>query len=72
MTEYVQPIQPLRIHTKGDDANFVHPVFAIAIANDNDIEYLTINGRFYTTDHILFAETLINGEWVALKVQNKA
>jgi hypothetical protein len=65
-TEYIQPINPIRIRTSGTNCYFTHPVFAIAIANDRAIEYLTINGQFYKTADILFAEQLIDGTWTKL------
>ena len=65
-TEYIQPINPIRIRTSGTNCYFTHPVFAIAIANDRVVEYLTINGQFYKTADILFAEQLLNGEWTKL------
>ena len=65
MTEYIQPTNPIRIRTLGNNCYFTHPVFAIAISN-RDVEYLTINGQFYKTPDIMFAEQLLNGEWVKL------
>ena len=66
MTEFMQPINPMRITTGSDEWSFKTPVFAIAIANDRLVEYLTINGQFYKTADILFAEQLLNGEWTKL------
>jgi hypothetical protein len=65
-TEYIQPINPIRIRTSGTNCYFTHPVFAIAISNDRVVEYLTINGQFYKTADILFAEQLIDGTWTKL------
>lgn len=65
-TEFIQPINPIRIKTKGNDCTFTHPVFAIAISNNSVVEYLTINGKFYPSSDIMFAEQLINGVWTAL------
>ena len=65
-TEYIQPINPIRIRTTGTNCYFTHPVFAIAIAKDRAIEYLTINGQFYKTADTMFAEQCLNGEWVKL------
>jgi len=65
-TEYIQPINPIRIRTSGNNCYFTHPVFAIAIANDRVVEYLTINGQFYPISAILFAEQLIEGKWTKL------
>ena len=65
MTEYIQPSNPIRIRTLGNNCYFTHPVFAIAISN-REVEYLTINGQFYKTPDIMFAEQLLNGEWVKL------
>ena len=67
MTEFVQPINPIRIVRENEGSIFTHPVFAIAISNGHDVEYLTINGAFYGRGSILFAEQLLNGEWTRLK-----
>ena len=67
MTEYIQPTNPIRIRTLGNDCYFTHPVFAIAISNDHDVEYLTINGQFFTPHRIKFAEVLLNGVWCRLE-----
>jgi hypothetical protein len=65
-TEYIQPTSPIRIRTSGTNCYFTHPVFAIAISKDRVVEYLTINGQFYKTADIMFAEQLLNGEWTKL------
>jgi hypothetical protein len=65
-TEYIQPINPIRIRTAGKDCTFTHPVFAIAISNNQVVEYLTINGQFYPVESISFAEQLIDGIWTKL------
>ena len=70
-TEFIQPINPMRIITSGMDSFFTHPVFAIAISNSHDIEYLTVNGLFYNTASIAFAEQCINGEWTRMTYMNK-
>lgn len=70
MSEFIQPINPIRIVTSGIDCYFTHPVFAIAIAN-HDVEYLTINGQFYKQSDINYAEQLINGEWTVLVHRQK-
>jgi len=67
MTEFMQPINPMRIITGNDEWSFCTPVFAIAISNSHDVEYLTINGNFYTPEKIKFAEMCINGQWVRLE-----
>ena len=66
-TEFHQPINPIRIWSKGTNFRFAHPVFAIAISNSHDVEYLTINGSFYRSANIKFAEVMINGTWVKLE-----
>jgi hypothetical protein len=58
MTEFHQPINPMRIISSTDETIFTHPVFAIAISNDHDVEYLTINGSFYNKGSMMFAEQL--------------
>ena len=67
MTEFMQPINPIRIFTGNDEWSFCTPVFAVAILNDHQVEYLTINGNFYTPEKIKFAEMNINGQWVRLE-----
>lgn len=66
MTEFMQPINPIRIWTKGNKYRFGHPVFAIAISNSHDVEYLTINGQFMHVENITHAEVLLNGQWTPL------
>jgi len=66
MTEFMQPINPIRIWTKGTQYRFAHPVFAIAISNSHDVEYLTINGQFMPVTAITHAEVLLNGLWTPL------
>jgi hypothetical protein len=66
MTEFHQPINPIRIWTKGTQYRFAHPVFAIAISNSHDVEYLTINGQFMPVTAITHAEVLLNGLWTPL------
>jgi hypothetical protein len=66
MTEFMQPINPIRITTGSDEWSFKTPVFAIAV-QDEQVTYLTINGNFYTPEKVKFAEMNINGQWVALE-----
>ena len=67
MTEFMQPINPMRIWTRHGDLRFAHPVFAIAISNQHDVEYLTINGQFESARNITHAEIMLDGEWTALR-----
>ena len=67
MSEFMQPTNPMRIHTGNDEWTFTTPVFAIAISNSHGVEYLTINGQFFTPARIKFAEVNINGQWVRLE-----
>ena len=67
-TEFMQPINPVRIITTGENSVFTHPVFAIAISNDHDVEYLTINGMFLTRQHIMYAEQYIDGKWCPIGI----
>ena len=71
-TEFIQPANPSRIWQSGEQANFCHPVFAIAISNSNDIEYLTVNGMFIPKVQIMYAEVLLEGRWQAIHVSPKA
>ena len=66
-TEFHQPINPMRITTGDHEYTFIVPVFAIAISNSHDVEYLTINGSFYRSATIKFAEVMFNGTWVKLE-----
>jgi len=66
-TEFMQPINPIRIVTGDQEWSFTTPVFAIAISNSHDVEYLTINGQFFTPARIKFAEVNINGQWARLE-----
>lgn len=66
MTEIHQPINPMRVWQKGSKHRFCHPVFAIAISNNEHVEYITINGMYIKQEHIMFAEMLINGVWSKL------
>jgi hypothetical protein len=65
-TEFHQPINPIRVWTKSDNYRFAHPVFAIAISNSHDVEYLTINGQFMSPANITHTEVMLNGVWTAL------
>jgi len=66
MTEFMQPINPIRIWTKSSNHRFAHNVFAIAISNQHDVEYLTVNGHFMPVSAITHAEVLLNGQWTAI------
>jgi len=66
MSEFMQPINPIRITTGSDEWSFKTPVFAFAVQDDK-VTYLTINGNFYRPEQIKFAEMNINGQWVALE-----
>ena len=65
-TEFHQPINPMRIISSTDETIFTHPVFAIAISNSHDVEYLTINGQFMHVENITHAEVLLNGVWTPI------
>jgi hypothetical protein len=71
-TEFIQPTNPIRVWQSGEQANFCHPVFAIAISNSHDIEYLTVNGMFIPKVQIMYAEVLLEGRWQAIHVSPKA
>ena len=63
----MQPLNPMRVVTGDKEWTFTTPVFAIAISNSHDVEYLTINGQFFTPLTIKFAEMFINGQWQRLE-----
>lgn len=69
-TEFHQPINPMRIFVGDKEFTFSTPVFAIAISNGYDVEYVTINGDFYMKSRIKFAEVMINGTWVRLETMH--
>jgi hypothetical protein len=71
-TEFIQPVNPIRVWQAGEQANYCHNVFAIAIANDQDIEYLTVNGMFLPKYQIMYAEVLLEGRWQAIYSSPKA
>ena len=62
----MQPVHPIRIWQKGVYHNFCHPVFAIAIANELEVRYVTINGMVLLSSQIMYAETLLEGRWQAI------
>ena len=66
MTEFMQPINPMRVVTGDKEWTFTTPVFAIAISNSHDVEYLTINGQFMSPANITHTEVMLNGVWTAL------
>ena len=63
MTEFHQPINPMRISIGNDSERYQILVFAIAISNSHDVEYLTINGDFISEDRVSLVEICINGQW---------
>ena len=67
MTEFHQPINPMRISIGNGDERMHCLVFAIAISNSHDVEYLTINGQFMPVEVITHAEVLLNGQWTPLQ-----
>lgn len=75
MTKYMQPVNPIRVWQRGDDANYCHPVFAMGVVDVKlvpEVEYLTINGLFMRKRDIMFAEVLLDGVWTAIKDHRKA
>ena len=71
-TEFIQPVNPIRVWQAGEQANYCHNVFAIAISNSHDIEYLTVNGMFLPKVQIMYAEVLLEGRWQAIYSTPKA
>ena len=70
-TEFIQPVNPIRVWQAGEQANYCHNVFAIAISNDHDIEYLTVNGMFLPKVQIMYAEVLLEGRLQAIHLSPK-
>jgi hypothetical protein len=70
MTEFMQPINPIRVFTGNDEWTFTTPVFAIAVLDHQKVEYLTINGNFYRPEQIKFAEVNLNGQWIRLETHH--
>jgi hypothetical protein len=66
MNEFMQPVRPLRIVRRLMDGTYITlQVFALCV-NEENVKYLTIEGMFYEQKTISFAETLIDGVWVAV------
>ena len=67
MNEFMQPVRPLRIVRRLHESSqyITLQVFAVCV-NDSEVKYLTIDGMFYEQKRILFAETFIDGVWVAV------
>jgi len=66
MNEFMQPVRPLRIVRRLNDGTHITlQVFAMCV-NDFEVKYLTIDGMFYEQKTISFAETHIDGTWVAI------
>ncbi len=63
MTEFHQPINPMRISIGNGDERMHCLVFAIAISNQHDIEYLTVYGDFIPDIRVSLVEVCINGQW---------
>lgn len=68
-TEFIQPARPMRIYTDSKRCVLCAHVFAIAISNSNDLEYLTIDGTFVSK--VMYAETLIDGVWHSIDSRMK-
>jgi hypothetical protein len=63
MTEFHQPINPMRVSVGNGDERSHCLVFAIAISNQDYVEYLTIYGQFISRDRVSLVEVCINGQW---------
>jgi hypothetical protein len=67
-SEWMQPIRPIKVLFKADEEHryYIH-IFALRTAGD-ECEYLTIDGIFIQarSKSVMFAETLIDGEWMKL------
>ena len=63
MTEFYQPVNPMRLSIGNGNDRYQILVFAIAISNSHDVEYLTINGDFIIQDRVSLVEVCINGQW---------
>jgi hypothetical protein len=60
MTEYQQPLNPMRVCVLGDTEYEI--VFAISIVDD-EMSYMTIDGNLHERDEIAFVEIYVGGEW---------
>ena len=60
MTEYQQPLHPMRICPMGDTEFEI--VFAISIVDD-EMSYMTIDGNLHERDATASVEIYIGGEW---------
>jgi len=64
-SDWREPTNPLKIVVKDTEAYRIHPIFAVRF-QDREMEYLTINGLFFTWKEIAYAEYFINGEWTTI------
>jgi hypothetical protein len=68
-SEWMQPVRPIRVLFDAGEVvqrHYIH-IFAIRTAG-SECEYLTIDGIFIQarSKSVMFAETLIDGNWVRL------
>ena len=68
-SEWMQPVRPIRVLFQAGDPehrHYIH-IFALRTAGD-ECEYLSIDGIFIhaRSKIVMFAETLIDGEWMKL------
>lgn len=69
LSEWMQPIRPMRIQFRGSDPEHQWAIYIFAIRTLGDrMEYLTIDGMFIFADSklVMFAEVLIESEWQRL------
>ena len=70
MSEFMQPVRPLRIVQELGDHWFTYYVFAVRVVG-REAEYLTIDGKMFNSREISFAETQMDDVWVRMKMLTK-
>ena len=63
MTEFHQPVNPMRISIGNGSDKYQILVFAIGITNQDYVEYLTVYGQFISRDRVSLVEVCVNGQW---------
>lgn len=69
MSEWQQPLIPMRFLFRGDPTSTLHYVLAWRV-NEGALRYMSIDGMDIATSspHMMFAEVFINGVWVHISV----
>jgi hypothetical protein len=69
ISEWMQPIRPIRIYFRGENVEHQWYIYIFAIRTLGDqMEYLTIDGIFVhaASKSVMYAEVLIESQWQRL------